>query len=221
MRGGTGGPVSPSKHFKTTEHNQGACVMTLLEIGSKRAARRKYLPSSRGAADFACAAPRGRKSIGGARKRQTHCREHPPVPHPYKRSDADDFISAVNVPGPDGEVAFLITLRDGPVIGACGIAMQDGAPDVGYWVGVRSGARVTRREPRAAVSVRFHRARPRVRSRPARASPIRRRGGFWKSAASSGPASASAASARSTRRRRSTASASTAGCGSRSKAGAR
>lgn len=59
------------------------------------------------------------------------------IPHPYKRSDADDFISAVNVPGPDGEVAFMITLRDGPVIGACGIAMQDGAPDVGYWLGVK------------------------------------------------------------------------------------
>ena len=59
------------------------------------------------------------------------------IPHPYKRSDADDFISAVNVPGPDGEVAFLITLRDGPVVGACGIAMQDGAPDVGYWLGVK------------------------------------------------------------------------------------
>lgn len=59
------------------------------------------------------------------------------IPHPYKRSDADDFISAVNVPGPEGEVAFLITLRDGPVIGACGIAMQDGAPDVGYWLGVK------------------------------------------------------------------------------------
>ncbi len=59
------------------------------------------------------------------------------IPHPYKRSDADDFISAVNVPGPEGEVAFLITLRDGPVVGACGIAMQDGAPDVGYWLGVK------------------------------------------------------------------------------------
>jgi RimJ/RimL family protein N-acetyltransferase len=59
------------------------------------------------------------------------------IPHPYKRSDADDFISAVNVPGPEGEVAFLITLRDGTIVGACGIAMQDGAPDVGYWLGVK------------------------------------------------------------------------------------
>ncbi len=57
------------------------------------------------------------------------------IPFPYKRSDADDFITAVNVPG--GEVAFLITLRDGAAIGACGIAMQDGAPDVGYWLGVK------------------------------------------------------------------------------------
>ncbi len=60
------------------------------------------------------------------------------IPHPYRRSDADDFISAVNVPGPEGEVAFLITLREsGQMIGACGIAMQDNVPDVGYWLGVK------------------------------------------------------------------------------------
>lgn len=57
------------------------------------------------------------------------------IPHPYKRSDADDFITAVNIPG--GEIAFLITLRDGALVGACGIALQDGAPDVGYWLGVK------------------------------------------------------------------------------------
>lgn len=55
------------------------------------------------------------------------------IPHPYKRSDADDFISAVNVSG--AEIAFLITLHDETVIGACGIAMQDNAPDAGYWLG--------------------------------------------------------------------------------------
>jgi RimJ/RimL family protein N-acetyltransferase len=59
------------------------------------------------------------------------------IPHPYKRSDAEDFIAAVNVPAPEGEVAYLITLRDGTVIGACGIAMQDNVPDVGYWLGVK------------------------------------------------------------------------------------
>ena len=58
------------------------------------------------------------------------------IPHPYKRSDAEDFITAVNVPA-GGEIAFLITLREGNVVGACGIAMQDGAPDVGYWLGVK------------------------------------------------------------------------------------
>ena len=54
------------------------------------------------------------------------------IPHPYKRADADDFITAVNAPG--GEVAFLITLREGgAVVGGCGVALQDGAPDLGYW----------------------------------------------------------------------------------------
>jgi RimJ/RimL family protein N-acetyltransferase len=59
------------------------------------------------------------------------------IPHPYRRSDAEDFIASVNVPAPEGEVAYLITLRDGTVIGACGIAMQDNVPDVGYWLGVK------------------------------------------------------------------------------------
>jgi RimJ/RimL family protein N-acetyltransferase len=58
------------------------------------------------------------------------------IPHPYRRSDAEDFIAAVNVP--NGEIAFVIALRDGPVVGACGLAMQDdSAPDVGYWLGVK------------------------------------------------------------------------------------
>ena len=84
------------------------------------------------------------------------------IPHPYKRADADDFISAVNVPGPDGEVAFLITLRDGgAVIGACGIAMQDGAPDAGYWLGMNTGTGVTHRSHARGDRFRVHRVRPR------------------------------------------------------------
>ena len=58
------------------------------------------------------------------------------IPHPYKQADAEDFISAVNVPG--AEVAYLITLHNEAIIGACGIAMQDGAPDVGYWLGAKA-----------------------------------------------------------------------------------
>jgi RimJ/RimL family protein N-acetyltransferase len=57
------------------------------------------------------------------------------IPHPYRRADADDFISAVNAS--DKEIAFLITLHDETIVGACGIAMQDGVPDVGYWLGVK------------------------------------------------------------------------------------
>lgn len=57
------------------------------------------------------------------------------MPHPYSRADADDFISGVNTPG--GETAFLITTRAGVVLGACGIAGQDDAPEIGYWLGVK------------------------------------------------------------------------------------
>ena len=56
------------------------------------------------------------------------------LPHPYSRADAEDFISAVNVP--NGEIAFLITTREGVPVGACGVAAYDEtAPEIGYWLG--------------------------------------------------------------------------------------
>lgn len=56
------------------------------------------------------------------------------IPHPYKMSDAEGFISGANKAG--GEAVFLITLRDKTVIGACGVRLQDETPDLGYWLGV-------------------------------------------------------------------------------------
>ena len=56
------------------------------------------------------------------------------IPHPYKVTDAESFISGANKPG--GEAMFLITLRDETVVGACGIMNQDQAGELGYWLGV-------------------------------------------------------------------------------------
>jgi RimJ/RimL family protein N-acetyltransferase len=57
------------------------------------------------------------------------------IPHPYSRADADDFIASLNTR--TSEVAFLVTLADGTLIGACGIGMIEGpAPELGYWLGV-------------------------------------------------------------------------------------
>jgi RimJ/RimL family protein N-acetyltransferase len=55
------------------------------------------------------------------------------IPHPYKMSDAQSFITGANKAG--GEAAFLITLRDETVIGACGLFMQEATPELGYWLG--------------------------------------------------------------------------------------
>lgn len=56
------------------------------------------------------------------------------IPHPYTRADAEDFIATLDA----REMAFLITLADETLIGACGIAMQDeAAPEIGYWLGVK------------------------------------------------------------------------------------
>jgi RimJ/RimL family protein N-acetyltransferase len=55
------------------------------------------------------------------------------IPHPYKLSDAEDFITRAGKPD---EAVFLITLRDKTVIGACGIVLQEKVPELGYWLGV-------------------------------------------------------------------------------------
>ncbi len=55
------------------------------------------------------------------------------IPHPYNVSDAEGFISGANKQG--GEAVFLITLRDETIIGACGVAAQDDAQEIGYWLG--------------------------------------------------------------------------------------
>lgn len=55
------------------------------------------------------------------------------IPHPYRLADAENFITGANKPG--GECVYLVT-RGKTVIGACGIAQQDGATEIGYWLGI-------------------------------------------------------------------------------------
>jgi RimJ/RimL family protein N-acetyltransferase len=61
------------------------------------------------------------------------------IPHPYKMSDAEDFIGGANKTG--GEAMFLITANDGKgkatIMGAAGIMLLDrDSPELGYWLGV-------------------------------------------------------------------------------------
>ena len=56
------------------------------------------------------------------------------IPYPYKLADAEQFIEGANK---KGEAAYLITLRDGTIIGACGLMFHyDDTPEIGYWLGV-------------------------------------------------------------------------------------
>jgi RimJ/RimL family protein N-acetyltransferase len=58
------------------------------------------------------------------------------IPHPYRRADAEDFIAAANQAG--GETVFVVTLRDGGIIGACGLmAPENQNLEIGYWLGVK------------------------------------------------------------------------------------
>jgi RimJ/RimL family protein N-acetyltransferase len=55
------------------------------------------------------------------------------IPHPYRMADAENLIAAANN---GGEALFLITARDGAVMGACGFVSRDKpAPSLGYWLG--------------------------------------------------------------------------------------
>ncbi|MGE5771676.1 MAG: GNAT family N-acetyltransferase [Hyphomicrobiales bacterium] len=56
------------------------------------------------------------------------------IPHPYKLADAEEFIGGASK---EGEAAYLITLHDKTIIGACGIMSRyDDTPELGYWLGV-------------------------------------------------------------------------------------
>ncbi|MBN8920634.1 MAG: GNAT family N-acetyltransferase [Rhizobiales bacterium] len=58
------------------------------------------------------------------------------IPHPYTISDAEHFVSGLHA-SPD-EMAMLVTLQDGTVIGCCGLNIVDGpVPELGYWLGQR------------------------------------------------------------------------------------
>ncbi len=57
------------------------------------------------------------------------------IPHPYRASDAEDFIAAANL---GNETVFLIAARSGAVLGACGFVEVDRhPPEIGYWLGVK------------------------------------------------------------------------------------
>src|SRR5256885_756729 len=56
------------------------------------------------------------------------------VPYPYTLADAEEFLASYHL---DRERVFLITARDGTMLGVCSIACRTGTPpEIGYWLGV-------------------------------------------------------------------------------------
>jgi RimJ/RimL family protein N-acetyltransferase len=61
------------------------------------------------------------------------------IPHPYRRTDADDFIVSANR---GSETTFVVAQRNGQgnpqIICACGFTQIDRhPPEIGYWLGVK------------------------------------------------------------------------------------
>jgi len=58
------------------------------------------------------------------------------IPYPYRLADAQEFIAIANRSG--NETIFVITLRNGGVIGACGLMTPaDDSTEIGYWLGAK------------------------------------------------------------------------------------
>lgn len=57
------------------------------------------------------------------------------LPHPYSKSDAHDWLAICN--RCEEEATFVVTFED-HVIGACGVGLvEDGIPELGYWLGTK------------------------------------------------------------------------------------
>jgi RimJ/RimL family protein N-acetyltransferase len=54
------------------------------------------------------------------------------IPHPYGIADAREWIEAVVS---QSDETYLITVG-GEAVGACGLDIRDGVPELGYWLGV-------------------------------------------------------------------------------------
>jgi RimJ/RimL family protein N-acetyltransferase len=54
------------------------------------------------------------------------------IPHPYGLADANEWIDAAISQSAE---SYVMTIG-GEVIGACGIDMRHGMPEIGYWLGV-------------------------------------------------------------------------------------
>jgi RimJ/RimL family protein N-acetyltransferase len=54
------------------------------------------------------------------------------IPHPYGIADAKEWIGAVISQSAE---TYLITIG-GEAIGACGLDIREGVPEIGYWLGV-------------------------------------------------------------------------------------
>ncbi len=56
------------------------------------------------------------------------------MPCPYRPADAKAWIAGANLR--HGEETYVITLADGPPIGACDFRLREDTPEVGCWLGV-------------------------------------------------------------------------------------
>src|ERR1035437_4465477 len=110
--------------------------MTLLERIPRETFHEAVSPSSR-ASGLHCArrASRDAKTVATLANDRRIAENTARIAHPYKMSDAEGFIAGANKAG--GEAVYLITLRDGAIVGACGVVLQqDETPELGYWLGL-------------------------------------------------------------------------------------
>jgi RimJ/RimL family protein N-acetyltransferase len=133
------------------ERNPGARAMTLLDQKAAEAPREQsvaVLETER----LVLRAPRAEDAqamaslVNDRRIAENTAR----IPHPYTLTDAETFIASANTAA--GQRAFLITSRDGGILGGCGVGtVRSTIPEIGYWLGVAFWARGYATEAARAV----------------------------------------------------------------------
>src|SRR5262249_23629475 len=131
LQGGDGMPAPPKCFFE-----EGACAMTLLELPSQRLREgcTPVLETERLLLRAPCI--EDAKAIAKLANDRRIAENTARIPHPYGIADAKAYIAWAKETR--SETAFLVTLDDDVIIGACGVGHAEGEnPEIGYWVGVR------------------------------------------------------------------------------------
>ncbi len=101
-----------------------------------RTARAKRLPITTGRLVLRLPEPEDAKPFAGVANNMAIASQMSSLPHPYSEKNAESWIAATRANADPQKISLVITLKDGTIAGATGIApMDNGEPEISYFIG--------------------------------------------------------------------------------------